>query len=116
MIADQKKDKLVKKLAAKSGGNKAKAEKKAESGSGSSSDDDEELAQELEKDEEMKGVDDENNLDETVFDKFATGELDLPDEADEESSDDEAADAGADDSELEAYYEELGIDPAEMID
>ena len=61
----------------------------------------------------MKG---EDNLDETVFDKFATGELDLPDLDDEESSDDGAADVGADDSELEAYYEELGIDPAEMID
>ena len=49
-----------------------------------------------------------------MFNKFATGELDLPEEADadlEESDDDIAAD---DDSELEAYYEELGIDPSEM--
>ena len=71
------------------------------------------MEKEIAQDEEMKG---EDNLDETVFDKFATGELDLPDLDDEESSDDGAADVGADDSELEAYYEELGIDPAEMID
>ena len=49
-----------------------------------------------------------------MFNKFATGELDLPEEADadlDESEDDIVVD---EDSELEAYYEELGIDPSEM--
>jgi len=53
-----------------------------------------------------------------VFNKFATGELDLPeDEADQmdDLSEDEADNAAAaEDSELEAYYEELGIDVNEM--
>jgi len=55
-----------------------------------------------------------------VFNKFATGELDLPeDEADQmdDLSEDEADNAAAaEDSELEAYYEELGIDVNEMHD
>ena len=72
-----------------------------------------ELAKDLEEDKEFKNPD---LLDETVFNKFATGELDLPeDEADQGLSDDEADEAAAaEDSELEAYYEELGIDVTEM--
>lgn len=74
-----------------------------------------ELAKDLEEDKEAKNPD---LLDETVFNKFATGELDLPeDEAELELSDDEADEAAAaEDSELEAYYEELGIDVTEMHD
>ena len=75
--------------------------------------DDAELEKELEEDLEAKNHD---LLDETVFNKFATGELDLPeDEADLlDMSDDDVNDAAGDDSELEAYYEELGIDVTEM--
>ena len=72
---------------------------------------DEELQNELQEDHEANNPE---LLDETVFNKFATGELDLPEEADadlDESEDDIVHD---EDSELEAYYEELGIDPSEM--
>ena len=71
---------------------------------------DAELMKEMEQDNEAKNPE---LLDETVFNKFATGELDLPEDADEadEVSEDEAGD---DDSELEAYYEELGIDAGEI--
>ena len=51
-----------------------------------------------------------------MFNKFATGELDLP-EDEEGDIEDDASDDGLDndnDSELEAYYEELGIDPEEV--
>lgn len=77
---------------------------------------DAEIEKELEEDLEAKNPE---LLDETVFNKFATGELDLPeeeDDADELASDGDDADAAAagEDSELEAYYEELGIDVAEM--
>lgn len=64
-------------------------------------------------------MEDEENLDETVFNNFATGELDLP-EADEDQVDSESEDLAddgldEDDSELEAYYDELGLDPNEML-
>ena len=63
-------------------------------------------------------MEDEENLDETVFNNFTTGELDLP-EADEDQVDSESEDLedGLDenDSELEAYYDELGLDPNEML-
>ena len=83
--------------------------------SASSSGTDEELERELNEDHEAH---DEAALDETVFNKFATGELDLPEDVDEEGaeedSEDDAAQGAEDDSELEAYYEELGIDPEEV--
>lgn len=65
-------------------------------------------------------MEDEENLDETVFNNFATGELDLPemdDEEDQADSESEDIQDGLeeDDSELEAYYDELGIDPNEML-
>jgi len=77
---------------------------------------DAELEKELEEDLEAKNPE---MLDETVFNKFATGELDLPEEEDDAdllASDGDDIDdaAAAEDSELEAYYEELGIDVAEM--
>lgn len=75
---------------------------------------DSELEKELAEEQEVKN---EELLDESVFNKFATGELDLPeDEDDIESEDDGQPDAGEDDSDLEAYYEELGIDPTEMLE
>ncbi len=75
---------------------------------------DSEFEKELAEEQEVKNAE---LLDETVFNKFATGELDLPeDEDDIESEDDGQPDAGEDDSELEAYYEELGIDPSEMLE
>ena len=52
-----------------------------------------------------------------MFNKFATGELDLPESeaGDLDESDDEADEAAAaEDFGLEALYEELGIDVAEM--
>jgi len=71
---------------------------------------DEELEKEIVADQEVRN----ELLDESVFNKFATGELDLPDDDDVESEADGQPDAGEDDSELEAYYEELGIDATEM--
>ena len=64
---------------------------------------DEELAQvEAEMEEE-------NNMDESQFKQFETGELDLPsDDEDEEMS--EASEA----EDLDDYYREIGVDPAEM--
>ena len=82
------------------------------SDAGSSSD--EELANELAEAEEAVNPE---ALDESVFNKFATGELDLPDDDDNELESDEdpdQADEAGDDSELEAYYEELGIDMDEV--
>lgn len=58
-------------------------------------------------------LEEDKDLDETQFAKFETGELNLPsddDESDEplsEVEDDEGQD-------LDDYYRELGIDPAEM--
>ena len=76
---------------------------------------DAELEMELEEDLEAKNPE---LLDETVFNKFATGELDLPeseaDELDDESDDGADDAAAAEDLGLEALYEELGIDVAEM--
>ena len=74
---------------------------------------DAELEKELEEDLEAKNPE---LLDETVFNKFATGELDLPESeaGDLDESDDEADEAAAEDLGLEELYEELGIDPAEM--
>jgi len=79
---------------------------------GSDDEIDKELEQELKDQEEATNPE---ALDETIFDRFATGELDLPEveEEDDFSDPDEVVD---DDSELEAYYEELGIDADEMHD
>ena len=68
-------------------------------------------------DQEMEAVEDdiqdEKNLDETVFNKFDNGELNLPsDPEDDEGTDGEDEAQAADD--LDEYYRELGIDPAEM--
>ena len=71
---------------------------------------DKELERELEEDEEAKNP---QLLDETVFNKFATGELDLP-EDDQDDESEESEEQAEDDSELEAYYEELGIDVNEV--
>ena len=76
-----------------------------------SEDEDNELDQELAENDEANNPE---ALDESVFNKFATGELDLPDVEDEEEELDSEPDVADDDSELEAYYEELGIDPSEM--
>jgi len=72
---------------------------------------DAELEKEMEEDNEAKNPE---LLDESVFNKFATGELDLPEDADEPDMDTDGEDAGEDDSELEAYYEELGIEAGDI--
>ena len=77
---------------------------------------DADLEKELQEDLEAKNPE---LLDETVFNKFATGELDLPesdadDGNDQDNDQDLLSDDAGEDSELEAYYEELGIDVAEM--
>ena len=77
---------------------------------------DADLEKELQEDLEAKNPE---LLDETVFNKFATGELDLPesdaDDGDDQDNDqDFISDDAGEDSELEAYYEELGIDVTEM--
>lgn len=84
-------------------------------GSGDEQFDDAELDKELEKElEEDNDAKNPELLDETVFNKFAGGELDLPeDDMDLESEESDGA-AADDDSELEAYYEELGIDMKEV--
>ena len=76
---------------------------------------DRQLEAELAEDEEANNPD---ALDETIFNKFATGELDLPeaDNVEEEEDEDSDVDQVDEDSELEAYYEELGIDRSEMHD
>lgn len=56
-------------------------------------------------------LDADKNLDESVFNSFGTGELDLPSEADE---DEEMSEEVDDQGDLDDYYRELGIDPAEM--
>lgn len=56
-------------------------------------------------------LDADKNLDESVFNNFGTGELDLPSEADEDEDMSEDVDELDD---LDDYYRELGIDPAEM--
>lgn len=61
----------------------------------------------------QEDLDADKNLDETIFDQFQTGELDLPSEAESEGSDIEMSD-GEDADDLDEYYKELGIDPAEM--
>lgn len=65
----------------------------------------------------QEDLDADKNLDETIFDQFQTGELDLPSEPDE-ASDDEEDLQGDEDVEsaddLDEYYRELGIDPDEM--
>ena len=76
------------------------------------SEEDKELEQELAEAEEANNPD---ALDETIFNKFATGELDIPEDADDvDAIEDSEPDEVDEDSELEAYYEELGIDPSEM--
>lgn len=79
---------------------------------GSDDEEDKELEQELKDQEEATNPE---ALDETIFDRFATGELDLP-EVEEEDDFSDPDDVVDDDSELEAYYEELGIDADEMHD
>ncbi len=76
------------------------------------SEEDKELEKELAEEAEANNPE---ALDETIFDRFATGELDLP-EVEDEDDFSEPEDAIDDDSELEAYYEELGIDADEMHD
>ena len=53
-----------------------------------------------------------------MFNQYtATGELDLPEENDEEDPSEEERDlegGSGDDSELDEYYRELGIEPSEM--
>lgn len=56
-------------------------------------------------------LDADKNLDETVFNSFGTGELDLPSEVDE---DEDMSEKFEDQGDLDDYYRELGIDPAEM--
>lgn len=69
-------------------------------------------------DQEMAEVEDELNaekdLDETIFDKFGTGELDLGSEAESDDPDASADEDGNAAKELDDYYRELGIDPEEM--
>ena len=75
---------------------------------------DRELEQELAEEEEANNPE---ALDESIFNKFATGELDLPefDNADDEEEEDSEPEM-EEDSELEAFYEQMGIDPSEMHD
>jgi len=105
-----KKEKKIKRGSMGASDKKLKEFSDAEMGS------DDEVDKELE--QELKDAEEATNpeaLDETIFDRFATGELDLPEveEEDDFSDPDEVID---DDSELEAYYEELGIDADEMHD
>ncbi len=55
-------------------------------------------------------LDADKHLDETIFNKFETGELDLPSEQSEPEDDSE----GDEIDDLDEYYRELGIDPSEM--
>ena len=66
---------------------------------------------------EDQAATDPDKLDESVFQQYTTGELDLPEEEDEDDSSQEERDMEGDeanDSELEEYYQELGIEPIEM--
>jgi hypothetical protein len=69
-------------------------------------------------DEEMAQVEAEiqaeHEIDETEFQQFETGELDLPseDDGDEDAEMSDAAEGSDDD--LDDYYREIGVDPAEM--
>ncbi len=56
-------------------------------------------------------LDADKNLDESVFNNFETGELDLPSDVEEDEEMSEDVDEIND---LDDYYRELGIDPAEM--
>lgn len=112
------KELLAKKREAKKAKKAGKAEPKPEGSDDEmeESEGDKELEQQVEKDAaEEAEVNNADALDESIFNKFATGELDLPENDDDEElvSEEEQVD---DDSELEAYYEELGIDPTEMQD
>ena len=85
------------------------------------SDDEEDISSdsELERDlAEERDAKDPEKLDETVFNKqAATGELDLPEDNEEEDLSEEERDldgGSGEDSELDEYYRELGIEPAEM--
>lgn len=68
-------------------------------------------------DEEMEKVqedlDADKNLDESIFNQYETGELDLPSDAESDGSDVEMSDQ-EDADDLDEYYRELGIDPEEM--
>ena len=76
---------------------------------------DSELEREIADDNDAK---DPEKLDETVFNQYtATGELDLPEDNEEEDLSEEERDLEGDsgeDSELDEYYRELGIEPDEM--
>lgn len=64
----------------------------------------------------QEDLDADKNLDETIFDQFQSGELDLPSEGESEdhSADDIEMSDGEDADDLDDYYRELGIDPDEM--
>ena len=118
-LLKKKGGKAAKRFAAKEGKpdqqkKRGAGEEDAEMKKDDESENDSELEQELAEAAEVRNPD---LLDETIFNKFATGELDLPEDADDDAeSEDDASAAGGDDSELEAYYEELGIDPNEMAE
>ena len=56
-------------------------------------------------------IDEGQDLDESQFKQFETGELNLP--SDKEDSDEESELIDSD-NDLDEYYRELGIDPDEM--
>ena len=63
----------------------------------------------------QEDLDADKNLDETIFDQFQSGELDLPSEGEDLSDDDDVEMSdGEDADDLDDYYRELGIDPDEM--
>ena len=73
---------------------------------------DSDLEKELAEDQAARDPD---KLDESVFQKYTTGELDLPDEDEDLSEEERDMDGESEhDSELEEYYNELGIEPSEM--
>lgn len=116
MLAKKKEKKRAKKLGSKTEELKKQAEGSEDSDM-ASDEGDKELDQQLEHEiEEAKEANNPDTLDETIFNKFAGGELDLPEGDDVAESEDSEPEMLDEDSELEAYYEELGIDANEMHD
>lgn len=94
---------------------KAKEEEKEEEQDEYSYDPEEEGEEEIKEaasDHEMADEAEPENLDDAEFEKFQEGELDLPEDSEEAEASE--SDEVEDDSELDEYYRELGIDPDEM--
>lgn len=100
-----------KKIAAQTGSQKKENDEEGEEADINEFDEQMDVDQKVVDDDSDREVDEQ--MDETEFKQFDTGELDLPSESDDEQEENEEAPV-EDDGDLDEYYRELGVDPAEM--